>query len=78
MALIFPLLHHGAGHVVGNHGGRNAVLHQLPRRQSRTLKKGTGFVGENVDFLSLFDGRANHSQRRAVSAGGERARHCSG
>ena len=24
------LLHHGTSHIVGNYGGRNTVLHQLP------------------------------------------------
>ena len=60
-----------ARHVVGNHRGGNAIFHQLPRRQSRTLQERTRLIGKDMDFLSLLDGGADHSQRRAISAGGQ-------
>ena len=69
----FALLHDRARHIVGDDGGRNAIFHQLPRRQARALQEGTSLIGIDVDFLSLLDGGADHAEGGAISASGERA-----
>src|SRR5579862_924660 len=58
-------------HVIGDDGGRDPILLQLPRGQSSALKKRTRLIGEDVDLLSSADGGADHAQRRAVSGSGE-------
>ena len=68
------LLHHGPGHVVRNHRGRDAVFHQFPRSEPRALQEGARFVRVNVNLLALLDRRPDHAQRGAISRGGERAR----
>ncbi len=72
-ALIRAGAHEAGGHVVADHGGRNAVGHQLPGGEARALQKGPRLIGEDVNVLALLDGRANHAQRRSVAAGGQRA-----
>src|SRR5579859_836951 len=68
-----PFAHHRARHVVGDDGGGDAVFHQFPRGQARALQKGPRLVGVNVNLLALLDGRADHSERCAVSRGSERS-----
>ena len=60
-----------SGHVVRNQRGRNAILLQLPDGQPRALQKGTRLIGENIDALAGFHGRADHSQRGAVAGRGQ-------
>ena len=52
---------------------RDAFLHHLPRRQTRTLQERAGFVGDDGNALSRLDRRANHTERRAVARRRQRA-----
>src|SRR6202166_4741711 len=69
---ILPLPHHRSSHVVGNHRGRNAVFHQLPRRQPRPLQKRPRLIRVDVNLLPRFHRRANHAQRRPITSCRER------
>ena len=62
-----------AGHVVGDEGGGDVVLLQFPDGEARALQERAGFVGEDVDALAGFDGRADDAEGGAVAGGGERA-----
>ena len=66
-------MHEAGSHVVAQNSGWDAVVHHLPGGKPRTLQKGTGFVRVNMELVAPFDGRADHAQRHAVSAGGEGA-----
>src|SRR6266851_2477852 len=67
------LPHHRAGHVVGDHGGRNAIFHQLPRSKPRTLQEWTSFVGEDVNLLALLNRGTNHAERGAIARRSQRS-----
>jgi hypothetical protein len=72
--LDLALAHEAGGHVVAEHGGGDAVVHQLPRSETRALEEGAGFVGVDVDIVAALDGGADDAEGAAVAAGGE----CSG
>ncbi len=67
------LTHEAPGHVVAKDGGGDAVGHQFPCGEAGSLKEGTSFVGEDVDFLTALDGSANDAQGSAIATGGQRA-----
>ena len=66
--------HHGAGHAVGDHSRGNAILHQFPCRQSRSLEERACLIGIYVNLLSLFHRSPDHAQGSAVSAGSQSPR----
>ena len=61
------------GHVVGDQGGRNAVLLQFPDGEAGALQERAGLVGEDVDVLARLDGGADDAEGGAVAGGGQRA-----
>ena len=60
-------------HVVGDEGGGDVVLLQFPNGETCALQERAGLIGEDIHFLAGFDGRADHTQRGAVTGGGQRA-----
>ncbi len=69
--LDLALAHEAGGHVVAEHGGGDAVVHQLPRGEARALEEGAGFVGVDVERVAALDGGADDAEGAAVAAGGE-------
>ena len=65
--------HDRAGHVVGDHGGVDAVLHQFPRRQARALQEGPGFIGEHAHLAAGCNRAADHAEGGAVAGGSQRS-----
>jgi hypothetical protein len=64
--------HQVRGGGIGDEGGVNAVLLQLPHRQARALQPGPGFSGEHPRDLLLRDAGADYTQRSAETSGGQR------
>ena len=60
-----------AGHAIGDEGAGNAFLHQLPRRQPRTLQVRTRFIRYDRNVFPLAG--TNHAQGGSVARGRERA-----
>src|SRR5207244_2092716 len=51
--------HHRASHVVGNNGGRDAVMLEFPGGEARALQEGTGLVRVNIELAASSDGGAD-------------------
>ena len=70
------LLHQVGGHVVGDEGAVDAVLHEFPSGEPGALQVGPGFVDPYVErggiFLPLVD-FANDAEGRPEAAGGQGA-----
>src|SRR4029077_11141329 len=49
-------LHEVAGHIVGDQGGGDAVLLQLPNGEARALQKRAGLIGVDIDLLAALAG----------------------
>ncbi len=67
-------MHKRPGHVVGNHAHVDVVLPEFPGGEPRALKKGPGFVRQNLEPLAILDRRAYHAQRSAIAGRGQRSR----
>ncbi len=68
-----PELHHRRGHVVGDHGGVDAVPDQLPRGEPRTLQERPRLVRQHRHLLATLRGGTNDAERGAVARRGQRA-----
>jgi hypothetical protein len=69
----FTKAHQEARHVVGDQRDRNLFLHHFPGGESRTLKERAGFIGDHLNALAGLNSRADHAQRGAVTACGQRS-----
>src|SRR5580704_7281414 len=62
-----------AHHIVGDERERYAATMKLPGRKARALKIRASLGHEDVELVSLLNRDANHAQRGADTAGGQRA-----
>ena len=63
--------HQMTGGDIRDQRGRDAVLHQLPRRQPGPLQPRACLVRIDMHALARLDRRADHAERRAVTRRGE-------
>ena len=66
----FPPLHYMSRHVVGDDRDRNIVFGQLPCGQAQALQKRPRLVGDDRHAFSRIPRAANHTEGRAIIAGG--------
>lgn len=62
-----------AHHIVGDERKRDAALVKFPGSEPCALEIGTRFGNKDVEFLALFEGDADYTERGSDSARGERA-----
>ena len=68
-----PRLEEVAGHVVGDHLDRDAVLMKLPCGEPRALQVWPRLVGQHANVLALGARRTDDAERSAIPAGGQSA-----
>ena len=67
------LSHEKTGHVVGDKGAGDVVVHQLIGGEPGSLEQGTGLICVNHIHFTLAESTAHHAEGGAVPAGGQAA-----